>query len=149
MSRFHGRATAQNFHDFVQNLEICMQKLKKLLTLTSFIIFSLWFTHIMWFLVWFLHFYVRKISVLKFLTAQKNLLLECLSTCITWMEQMTTNAPPKDIYTVRKKRKITQQLFFQCFIKWSPMALLVMKYYQQQTKFYIDNQIVFVLANVS
>ena len=28
MSRSHGRATAQDFPDFAQNLEICMQKLK-------------------------------------------------------------------------------------------------------------------------
>ena len=51
---------------------------KNLCILTSFTIFSSWFTRIMQILVWFWHFFLRKNVKTKVLTAQKSLLLECL-----------------------------------------------------------------------
>ena len=77
MSRSHGRATAQNFLEFAQNLEHCMRKLK----IYAFnLLFSFFFM---------IHIYYVSLGVVfalfleqnfktKVLTAHKNLLLECL-----------------------------------------------------------------------
>ena len=71
MSQSHGRATAQNFPDFAPNLEICMRELKKLWILTSFKFFLHDFGLIF-------AFFLAQNCITKILTAQKNLLLECL-----------------------------------------------------------------------
>ena len=51
---------------------------KYLCILTSFTVFSSWFTHIKWSLVWILFFSLRKSCLTKVWTAQKKLILECL-----------------------------------------------------------------------
>ena len=72
-----GRATAQNYSDLAQNLEICMRKLF-FFFFTSFLQFFLHFSHILSdFSDIFPLFLAQNLKNLV-LTAQKNLLLECL-----------------------------------------------------------------------
>ena len=84
VSKSHDCATAQFFSDFLQNLEICMHKLKSYACLPLLKFLSACFTHIKWFLVIFFTLFLAQSFKFKVLTAQKNILLECL-TRICWI----------------------------------------------------------------
>ena len=71
-------ATAQNFPDFPQNLEICMRKLK-IDAFKSFFTIFLFMIHkcyVLFFAIF--KFFLAQNLKTKILTAHKNLLLECL-----------------------------------------------------------------------
>ena len=69
MSRSHGRATAQNFAEFAQNLEICTPKLKNSCIFTIFTCFC---TFYVTFWVFFMHFLAQLFQKLSSDRAKKS-----------------------------------------------------------------------------
>ena len=69
MSRSHGRATAQNFAEFAQNLEICTPKLKNSCIFTIFTCFC---TFYVTFLVFVMHFLAQLFQKLSSDRAKKS-----------------------------------------------------------------------------
>ena len=74
MSRSNGRATAQKISEFAQNLDNCMRKLKKYMHVNLFFMIHKYYVILGVIFALFLAQHFRT----KVLTAQKNLLLECL-----------------------------------------------------------------------
>ena len=70
MSRSHGCMTAQIFLT-LRKIFIFVLPNNKIIEFTSFTVFSSLFTHIIWFLVWFWQFFLRKISKLMFWPRKK------------------------------------------------------------------------------
>ena len=69
MSRSHGRATAQNFAEFAQNLEMCTPKLENSCIFTIFTCFC---TFYVTFRVFFVHFLAQFFLKLSFDRAKKS-----------------------------------------------------------------------------
>ena len=79
MSRSHGRTTAQNFPEFAQNLDYCIYELIFFAFQPLFVVFFFLIpTYYVILGVIFALFHLQNFKT-KDLTAQKNLLLECLA----------------------------------------------------------------------
>ena len=80
VSKYHGLMVVQQCNIFLTLRIIlrfvCSNKNFSYVNLLQF--YSSWFTHIMWFLVWVLHFVLRQISKLRFGPRKKKPFSECL-----------------------------------------------------------------------
>ena len=80
LSQSHSHATELKFHDFAQNIEICVRNLKKyaFLPLLQFFFVVARFPHLMRIFVHFYdHFLAQNIKIMV-LTAQENKYLHCM-----------------------------------------------------------------------
>ena len=121
MSRSHGRATAQNFAEFAQNLEMCTPKLEKSCSFTIFTCFLYVCAPFMWLFGYFSCIFLRKIFKNLVLTAQKNLLLECLALGMASLYPL----PPRLRLGLAGIRTPTNHFYLLHFLLIKPCALFL------------------------